>query len=194
MVMNYSELKNKVLAEINESLSSFNETNIDNFVNELINKKNSNIVAYGAGRMGYGIRAFIMRLMHLGYNAYWYGDTTIPHLEQNDLFIFASASGKTESIVKIAEIAKKKTGVYIASLTGDVESPLAQLSDLVIKFKGCNNGLNSENSPDKITSIQPMTTLNEQSSFIFFDLVSLKLMERLNEDNKTMSFRHNAIE
>lgn len=37
--MNYSELKNKVLAEINESLSSFNETNIDNFVNELIKKK-----------------------------------------------------------------------------------------------------------------------------------------------------------
>ena len=80
------------------------------------------------------------------------------------------------------------------SVTGDEGSPLAQLSDLVIKFKGCNNGLNSENSPDKINSIQPMTTLNEQTAFIFFDLVSLKLMERLNEDNKTMSFRHNVIE
>lgn len=192
--MNYNEYKNKVLEELNESLSSFDERMVDQFVEELAHKRCANIVAYGAGRMGYGIRAFIMRLMHLGYHAYWYGDTTIPHVGPNDMFIFASASGKTESIVKIAEIAKKKTGVRIASLTGDEGSPLAQLSDLVIKFKGCNNGLNSENSPDKITSIQPMTTLNEQSAFIFFDLVSLKLMEKLNEDNKTMSFRHNAIE
>lgn len=192
--MTYNEYKDKVLAELNESLSSFDERIVDQFVEELANMRNSNIIAYGAGRMGYGIRAFIMRLMHLGYHAYWYGDTTIPHVGQNDMFIFASASGKTESIVKIAEIAKKKTGVRVVSLTGDECSPLAQLSDLIIKFKGCNNGLNSENSPDKINSIQPMTTLNEQSAFIFFDLVSLKLMERLNEDNKTMSWRHNVIE
>lgn len=192
--MTYNEYKDKVLVELNESLSSFDERIVDQFVEELANMRNTNIIAYGAGRMGYGIRAFIMRLMHLGYHAYWYGDTTIPRVGQNDMFIFASASGKTESIVKIAEIAKKKTGVRVVSLTGDECSPLAQLSDLIVKFKGCNNGLNSENSPDKINSIQPMTTLNEQSAFIFFDLVSLKLMERLNEDNKTMSWRHNVIE
>ena len=192
--MTYNEMKDKVLAEIDESLSSFDERIIDQFVETLAYKRDAKIVAYGAGRMGYGIRAFIMRLMHLGFNAYWYGDTTIPHLGPNDMFIFASASGKTESIVKIAEIAKKKTNVSVAALTGDEESPLARLADLVIKFKGCNNGLNSENSPDKINSIQPMTTLNEQSAFIFFDLVSLKLMEKLNEDNKTMSFRHNVCE
>lgn len=192
--MKYETIKNTVLKELDESLSSFDERVVDQFVEELAHKRDAKIVAYGAGRMGYGIRAFIMRLMHLGFNAYWYGDTSIPHLGPNDMFIFASASGKTESIVKIAEIAKKKTGVRIAALTGDEASPLASLSDLVIKFKGCNNGLNSENAPYKINSIQPMTTLNEQSAFIFFDLVSLKLMERLNEDNKTMSFRHNVCE
>ena len=192
--MKYNEYKNKVLNELNESLSSYNEKSIIEFVEKLVNNRNINIVAYGAGRMGYGIRAFIMRLIHLGYKAYWYGDTTIPHLNENDIFIFASASGKTQSIVKLAEIAKEKTNVNIIALTGDDKSPLANLANLVVKFKGCNNGLNSENSPDKINSIQPMTTLNEQSAFIFFDLVSLLLMEKLKEDNNTMSFRHNAIE
>ena len=192
--MNYIEYKDKVLAELNEQLSSFDERIVDQFVEELANKRCANICAYGAGRMGYGLRAFIMRLIHLGYHAYWYTDTTIPHMGPDDMFLFSSASGKTQTVVKLAEIAKEKTGTRIVSVTGDAGSPLAQLSDLVIKFKGCNNGLNAENSPDKINSIQPMTTLNEQTAFIFFDLVSLKLMERLNEDNKTMSFRHNIIE
>ena len=192
--MKYNEYKEKVLAELDESLSSFDEREIDKFVEFLAHKRCANIIAFGAGRMGYGIRAFIMRLIHLGYHAYWYNDTTIPHLGPDDVFMFASGSGKTQTVVKLAEIVKEKAGSKIVSVTGDDKSPLAQLSDTVLKFKGCNNGLNSENSPDKITSIQPMTTLNEQSAFIFFDLVSLKLMEKLNEDNGTMSYRHNVCE
>lgn len=192
--MTYSEYKDKVLSEINEQLSSFDEKKIDEFVEFLAHKRCANICAYGAGRMGYGLRAFIMRLIHLGYHAYWYTDTTIPHMGPDDVFLFSSASGKTQTVVKLAEIVKEKAGSHIASITGDDKSPLAQLSNTVIKFKGCNNGLNSENSPDKINSIQPMTTLNEQTAFIFFDLVSLKLMEKLNEDNNTLSFRHSIIE
>ncbi len=192
--MNYIEYKDKVLAELNEQLSSFDERIVDQFVEELANKRCANICAYGAGRMGYGLRAFIMRLIHLGYHAYWYTDTTIPHMGPDDMFLFASGSGKTKTVVTLAEITRTKADSRIVAVTGDVASPLAQLSDLVIKFKGCNNGLNSENSPDKINSIQPMTTLNEQTAFIFFDLVALKLMDRLNEDNKTLSHRHNEIE
>lgn len=192
--MTYSEYKDKVLSEINEQLSSFDEKKIDEFVEFLAHKRCANVCAYGAGRMGYGLRAFIMRLIHLGYHAYWYTDTTIPHMGPDDVFLFSSASGKTQTVVKLAEIVKEKSCSHIASVTGDDKSPLAQLSNTVIKFKGCNNGLNSENSPDKITSIQPMTTLNEQTAFIFFDLASLKLMEKLNEDNNTMSFRHSIIE
>lgn len=192
--MTYNEMKDKVLAELDQSLSSIDERMIDQLAEELAYKRQAVIVGHAAGRMGYGLRAFIMRLMHMGYHAYWYNDTTIPHLSPNDVFLFASGSGKTQTVVKLAEIAKQKSGARIVSITGDIESPLAKISDLVVKFKGCNNGLNSENSPDKITSIQPMTTLNEQAMFIFFDLLAMKIMEKLGEDNSTMSFRHNCIE
>lgn len=192
--MNYKEMKDKVLAEMNEQLSSFDERIVDQFVEELAARRGRVIVGHAAGRMGYGLRAFIMRLRHLGFDSFWYTDTTIPHLNENDMFIFSSGSGKTKTVVDVAEIAKNKTKCRVVAVTGDAGSPLARIADLVLKFKGCNNGLNSENSPDKITSIQPMTTLNEQTMFIFFDLVSLKLMERLSEDNGTMSHRHNVIE
>lgn len=192
--MTYNEYKDKVLTELNLSLSSIDERMVDQLAEELAYKRSAVIVGHAAGRMGYGLRAFIMRLMHLGYHAYWYGDTTIPHLSPNDMFIFASGSGKTKTVVNLAEIAKEKSGCRVVSVTGDVESPLAKLSDLVIKFTGCNNGLNSENDPSKINSIQPMTTLNEQAMFIFFDLLALKIMEKLHEDNNTMSFRHSNIE
>lgn len=192
--MNYQEYKNIVITELDTMLNTFNISDINYFIDILVHKQNSNIIAYGAGRMGYGIHAFIMRLIHLGYHAYWYGDTTIPSIGKNDIFIFSSASGKTETIVKLAEIVKKKSNAMVISLTGNVSSPLAKLSDNVIQFKSCNNGLNSEDSIEKIDSIQPMTTLNEQSAFIFFDIVTLLLMERLNENNKTMTARHSIIE
>ena len=64
--MNYKEYKDKVLAEINEQLESFDEKIVDQFVEELAHKRCANIVAFGAGRMGYGLRAFVMRLIHLG--------------------------------------------------------------------------------------------------------------------------------
>lgn len=192
--MTYKEYKDKVLKEIDESLSSIDERMVDQLAEELAYKRPTVICGHAAGRMGYGLRAFIMRLMHLGYHAYWYNDTSIPHMSPNDTFIFASASGKTETVVKLAEVAKRKAGCRIIAITGDAESPLAKLADEVILFKGCNNGLNSENSDKKIDSIQPMTTLNEQAMFIFFDLLALKIMERLGEDNGTMSFRHSVIE
>ena len=36
----------------------------------MLSATNKSIFGLGAGRMGYSLRAFIMRLSHLGYNAY----------------------------------------------------------------------------------------------------------------------------
>jgi 6-phospho-3-hexuloisomerase len=47
---------------------------------------------------------------------------------------------------------------------------------------------------DGFVSIQPMTTLNEQSLGLFFDTIVLLLMEKMGESHDTMWARHSNLE
>ncbi len=52
------------------------------------------IFVAGAGRSGFMIKSFAMRMMHIGLEAYAVGETIAPRLEKEDLLIMASGSGK----------------------------------------------------------------------------------------------------
>ncbi len=54
------------------------------------------------------------------------------YLQQGDVMIFASRGGKTKELLPIVDICKAK-GVSIISVTENMESPLAQAADVVLK-------------------------------------------------------------
>lgn len=188
----WNYVKDEVMLEIGKVLRSFKENDINDFVQKIVEIKNTGgkICGFGAGRMGYGLRAFMMRLNHIGIPAYFIGDTFIPPFDKNDLFIVTSGSGETRSVLKYLEIAKEK-GVKTLAITGNGNSTMAKISDISIVFKSSNGGLNSDDSNDKINSIQPMTSLNEQSMFIFFDIIAVILIKVIGikkEDEKKFHF------
>ena len=53
-------------------------------------------------------------------------------LQKGDVMIFASRGGKTKELLPIVDICKAK-GVSIISVTENMESPLAQAADVVLK-------------------------------------------------------------
>lgn len=53
-------------------------------------------------------------------------------LEAGDVCVFASRGGKTKELLPIIDICKKK-GVSIISITENMDSPLAEAADVVIK-------------------------------------------------------------
>lgn len=53
-------------------------------------------------------------------------------LQKGDVMIFASRGGKTKELLPIADICKAK-GVSIITVTENLESPLAQIADVVLK-------------------------------------------------------------
>jgi 6-phospho-3-hexuloisomerase len=175
--MKYSELIKLVLNENLELLTSIDETEVNLLVEKIIRAKK--IIGYGAGRMGFGLKAFIMRLNHLGKDAYFFGDNFVPRFDKDDLIIVTSGSGNTKSVLNILEIAINKAGCDSFAITGNNKSPMATLANNSLTFKSCNGGLNSADDPSKITSIQPMSTLNEQGMFLLFDIISLKVIEKL---------------
>ena len=53
-------------------------------------------------------------------------------LQEGDVMVFASRGGKTKELLPIVDICKAK-GVTIISVTENMESPLAQQADIVLK-------------------------------------------------------------
>jgi 6-phospho-3-hexuloisomerase len=176
-----------ILAEIAKVLQSVEQSQVDTLKNEIL--KANKIVVCGAGRVGYAIRGFGMRLGHLGFNAYALGDTTVPSIAEGDLLIVASGSGETQTIFDLVTIAKKNNANILA-VTGNPESRIGTLANNVVQVTAPSK----TKAVKDFISVQPMTTLNEQSLGIFFDAVVLQLMDQMNETHDTMWARHSNLE
>ncbi len=178
----------KVIAEISGAIQGTHLEGYSKFLST-INKDGSKIVCTGAGRVGLAMRGFTMRLNHLGIDAHFLGETIVPHTGPGDLLIVGSGSGSTGSILKLVEIAKSK-GIKISLVTSNNSSPMSKLADATVIL----NTPNKSSTRAGVHSIQPMTTLFEQTLAIFLDSVVLDLMEKFGETTESMWGRHNVIE
>lgn len=176
-----------ILKEIDSVLSGVNEAQVDELVRAILGSKK--IIAVGAGRVGLALKAFAMRLGHLGREAYMLGDTTVPRVGEGDLLLVCSGSGETQTIYDVADIAKRNKA-KVALVTGNRDSRMGKLADIIMEIKAPSKTKKVEES----VSAQPMTTLNEQCLGVFFDATVLRLMVELNENNDTMWARHSNLE
>lgn len=183
MTLNY----NVILSELDSVLKTSDFADLHNFISKITSA--SNIVVFGAGRVGLMMKTFAMRLNHLGLNSFFLGEINLPATGKGDLLVIGSGSGNTKSVVSIAQIAQSK-GLDIISVTSNVDSKIAELSSSLVHL----NCQTKESVAEPKLSVQPMTTIFEQSLLIFLDALVLDLMETLGEDNESMSKRHNVIE
>jgi len=75
------------------------------------------------------------------------------------------------------------------TITANPDSRIGCLSDCIVEIKAP-----SKNKPNNLISIQPMTTLMEQSLFLFFDGLVLEIMEKLSINSDQMKLRHSILE
>lgn len=176
-----------ILQEMEAVLSKVKESQIEELVKAI--PKKDKIVLVGAGRVGLAVRGFAMRLSHLGLRSHMIGDATVPAIGKEDLLLVASGSGETETIYRLVKIAKKNKA-HVALITGNPDSRMGKLANLIVEVK----------APSKVKavkglkSVQPMTTLNEQSLAILFDALVLRLMDEMGETHDTMWGRHSNLE
>ena len=157
------------------------------------------VLVVGAGRSGLAGRAFAMRLMHLGFSVYVFGETITPAVGENDLIIAVSGSGSTKLVVTAANAAKEMNAKIIA-ITSHPNSPLARIADQTIIIPG-RTKLASEEADYTIRQIlgtheplAPLGTLFETTAMIFADAVISRLMEITKTDVEQLRGRHANIE
>jgi 6-phospho-3-hexuloisomerase len=153
-----------IITELNKLHELFDNSQVEKIIESLCKTKSTSIIGLGAGRMGYSMRAFIMRLGHLGYEACMYGDTCVPAVDENTLILVNSSSGETKSIVRLCEIAKN-VGAKIISFTCNDCSTIGQMSFQHILIP-------------KINSLQPMKSIYEQFTLLLFDEIARKIIDK----------------
>lgn len=168
-----------ILDELSTTWKSVNEEKLNQVISQISNN-NGRIVGLAAGRMGYSLQAFIMRLSHLGYPAYMLGDTSLPRIGEADLVLVNSSSGETESIVLLTKIAKK-AGATIILISASPRSTLKDLADYSVIY-------------NVVKTDQLMKTVYEQFSYLLFDLITFRLVSSSRLTSMQIENNHSILE
>jgi 6-phospho-3-hexuloisomerase len=135
----------------------------------------------GAGRSGFIAKAFALRLMHLGLDAYVVGETITPAFKRGDTLIVFSGSGETHSIVSVCETAKELGG-RVCLITAVPESRMRELADCVVNLGDLTGTYHHEKSSfearqltgkyrSTTSAFAPLGTLFETLALVFSDAV-----------------------
>ncbi len=174
----------QVLDEISNVLQQVNNNQCEALIQAL--RSAPRIYLTGMGRGGLSIKAFAMRLMHLGFEAFVVGEINTPRLRSGDLMLIASFSGETGTSVHLARKAIE-AGATLALITASPGSTLAGMADVVVH-------LNAKNTNGLMVTRQPMLSLYEQSLLLFGDALVLRLMETCSVSEADMLARHTNLE
>ena len=182
------EYAKTVLNELEHTLLSIDNKNAEQFV-ELVDQADE-IFCAGAGRSGFQVKGFAMRLMHMGKKSYVVGETCTPNIKEDGILVICSGSGETKSLVNHAQKAQE-VGAKLALITINPESTIGKMADVVIEISAPSPKSAKEG---QIKSIQPMGSLFEQSEGLFMDIAIMMLMEKNHMDSDTMFGRHANME
>lgn len=178
----------KSLGEIVDHLSKLGKSMDSRMISELINRVigSKRIFVYGAGRSGFVGKCFAQRLMHVGFEAYFLGETTTPSVRPGDLVVIISGSGETTTS-KCLGLKAKELGAYLVVITAHEESSLGRIADLTVKVPGKTKLVERE-------SYAPFTTLFDISVLTLLDSVVSEVMGRLGVGEEKILERHANLE
>ena len=179
------------LDEVRSVLEAGAAGEVDRLCDEIVESKR--IATYGVGREGLMMRAFCMRLMHLGLDAHVVGDMTTPHLGKGDLLFVSAGPGSFSTVAALVGVAKA-AGARTAAITAQPEGAVPKSVDTVIYLRAQTMADDSPDGRDGKTSVLPMGSLYEAAMLLFFDIVSIVLRERTRQSGEEMRGRHTNLE
>mgnify|MGYP001050775890 FL=1 len=151
----------------------------DEFVDAIIAARK--IFIYGVGRSGLIAKAFAIRLVQMGIEVYFVGETVTPIVEEGHLVVIVSHTGETMSAVQTANIVRR-VGARVITITANLHSKLASASNVVIPIVPPKD--------DDRRTLAPLGTLFEDATLIYLDSIIARLMEKLGQGEGQMRKRH----
>ncbi len=176
-----------IVREIETVLQGLRDEELDLFVQTIFAA--GRIFIVGEGRTGFMMKAFAMRLMHMGICVFVAGETITPAMMTDDLLIAGSGSGSTQSVLHVARTAVD-LGARLIAVTAHPESPLGELAEAVVHIAAATKA----RSEGEATSVQPLSSLFDQCLHVVLDATCLRLLSLLNEQSENLLRRHTNID
>jgi 6-phospho-3-hexuloisomerase len=181
------ELSLSAVREVGEVLDRMPSETAERLCAEL--EAAGRVACYGAGREGLMMKALCMRLMHLGLDAHVVGDMTTPPVGPGDLLLASAGPGTVSTVLALLGVARD-AGARTLVITAQPDGEAPRRADVVIELPA--QTMADDAGPS--TSVLPMGSLFEAVQLLFFDVVSLRLRERLGQDAAEMRARHTNLE
>ena len=185
-------------SKIRSIANTISDREAEQFIKELLDSKRVYVV--GAGRSGLVAKAFAMRLMHLGLQAYVVGETITPALKKGDVMVIFSGSGRTKTVADLAETAHD-IGGKICLITSNADSRIGKIADCIVIIEHRRDPVGDDAAEFEIRrmmgehkSFAPLGTLFETASMVFADAVISRMMEITKTDESALKNRHTNIE
>jgi len=182
-----SEIKNRMIKELSDSFLSIDEGEIDTLINRILEAKK--IFTYACGRESLMLKAFAMRLHHLGFTVHVVGDVTIPAIGPGDLMIVVCGPGYVSTNIALANIAKN-AGACVVGITANKEGEISKYCTDIVNIKAQTMVVSS----DEVKSLQPMGAIFEQAQLLMEEYIVIKLAEVLKSSEEEMRSRHTNLE
>lgn len=190
----------EIISGASRAIETLDSESVQKLIDMLIDAKKKKIFVIGMGRSGFVGRAFALRLMNLGLNVYFIGETITPAAEGGDLVIAISGTGETKMVVT-ASAAAKEIGAKVVAISSYEKSSLGKIADHVV----CIGGRTKTGWPKEEDymarqiigekeSLTPLGSMFENNCMIFLDSLVVELMYALKKTEKELKAKHATIE
>ena len=176
------------LSELSGVFDKLSDSDVDKAIDIIANAKT--IVVFGGGRERLQIMGFAMRLYHMGLAVAVEGDMTTPPVGANDLFIVTVGPGEISTALALLDVAKR-AGATILVLTAQPKGRAAAYADFVLTIPAQTM---ADDQGEKKSSVLPMGSLYEGALFVLFEVMILKLRDRLKVNPEIMRSNHTNLE
>src|SRR5512136_1559514 len=151
----------------------------DTFVDTILSARK--VFLYGVGRSGLIAKAFAIRLVQMGLEVFFVGETVTPIVDEGNVVVIVSYTGETMSAMQTANIVRR-VGAKVVAITANAHSKLAGASNLVILIHPPKD--------EERKRLAPLGTLFEDATLIYLDGIVAMLMEKLGQSEGGMRKRH----
>lgn len=166
----YIQASRTVIAECEKALGAIEEETVFQYMDMLLSAKR--VFFVGVGRVLLSLEAIAKRYAHLGIDTVIVGQITEPAITPQDVLVVGSGSGETMFPAGIARKAKA-IGAKVIHIGSNPNSGLRDVADLFLRIPVESRA----KAPDEIHSVQPMTSLFEQSLLLFGDTTAMMLVQ-----------------
>lgn len=183
-----TNLYRTALAELGGVFDRIDDTAVDRAVDMIAAAKK--IVVFGGGRERLQIMGFAMRLYHMGLPVAVEGDMTTPPVGKGDLFLITCGPGEISTALALLGVAKE-AGASNLVITAQPKGRAPALADFVLTIPAQTM---ADDQGAKKSSVLPMGSLYEGALFVLFEVMVLKLRDKLGATPEAMRRRHTNLE